>query len=78
MKHVDGIEILALRIGKKFHLTIEIALVLQGFLKTLAREPCLQRVVDDGSLAHRLQGAVDPLRAVVTCHRIDAEGNLHR
>ena len=52
MQYIDGIQFLTLCISKEFHLSIQIAFVLEGHLKVLTRKAGLQGIIYNGGLSH--------------------------
>ena len=69
-----------LLLGSEIHLnrSAEVALIAKQGGKVVAALLCLERVEQHGSLAHRLEGAVEPFGGVATCERVDAKGHLER
>ena len=76
MQHVVGSHLLALLVDEQLYIRVEIALVVESQPQVVAGLPRQQRVVDHWCLTHAPQRAVDP-RAVLACHRIQAQRQLY-
>ena len=78
MENIDGVHLLfLLLIDEQFYLAVQIAFVLQGRLKVLARLLGQERIVSHRGFTHVPERTVQP-RTVLAGHRIDTKGNLQR